>query len=237
MLSLFENVYWHQRWEISPGFFTPGHNDIAAIMDRAQVPKDLTGKRVLDIGAWNGCVSFECERRGAAEVLAIGPEPSHLTGFDRLKEHLNSKVRYELGTIYHLDRSKLGAFEVTICFGVLYHLRHPLLGLDMMRRVCGGEVFLESAALDDDDRPLLQFHRRGELAGDDSNWFSFNRAALEAMLWSSGFEPLHTVLHQHRLSIRARVLAGKPEWMTIKSGEGVYYDTIAKPLFGSPDVY
>ena len=40
------------------------------------MPEDLTGKRVLDIGAWNGCLSFECERRGAREVIALGPASS-----------------------------------------------------------------------------------------------------------------------------------------------------------------
>ena len=72
LAAIFENKVWHQRWEIAPGIFTPGGNDVAQIMDLAGVPASLTGKRVLDIGAWNGCCSFECERRGAAEVIAYG---------------------------------------------------------------------------------------------------------------------------------------------------------------------
>src|SRR6266436_2822961 len=36
-----------------------------------QIPQDLTGKTVLDIGAWDGYFSFEFERRGAKRVLAI----------------------------------------------------------------------------------------------------------------------------------------------------------------------
>ena len=36
-----------------------------------KIPDDLTGWTVLDIGAWHGFFSFECERRGADRVLAV----------------------------------------------------------------------------------------------------------------------------------------------------------------------
>ena len=147
--KLFENIPWHQRWEIAPGVFTPGANPVDVLLNYASVPADLSGKRVLDIGAWNGCFSFECERRNAAEVLAIGPELSENTGFDKLKDYLGSKVKYELGTIYSLDPKVLGYFDVIICFGVVYHLRHPVLAFDMMRRVCSGHLYLETAGIDE----------------------------------------------------------------------------------------
>ncbi len=255
--KLFEGVYWHQKWEIEKGVFTPGRNDIASLMEWAQVPLDLTGKRVLDIGAWNGCFSFECERRGASEILAIGPENPDTSGLHRLKAHLNSKVNYQYGSIYDLRPEKIGKFDVIICFGVIYHLRHPLLGFDMMRRVTapGGELFIESAAIDRDVRhngqsfglseishefdaiPMLQFFRLGELNADPSNWFSMNKPALEQFLQSSGFEPIHVSLYHDRIAARARVISGKPEWMTIGTGEGVYYDIITRPVLGRPDVY
>lgn len=39
-------------------------------LKRLELSDDLSGKRVLDIGAWDGFYSFECEKRGA-KVLAI----------------------------------------------------------------------------------------------------------------------------------------------------------------------
>ncbi|RME70243.1 MAG: hypothetical protein D6781_06735 [Verrucomicrobia bacterium] len=69
--ELFAGIHWHQRWEIAPGLFTPGRNPVAPICDAAGLPARLDGLRVLDVGAWNGCFSFECERRGAAEVVAL----------------------------------------------------------------------------------------------------------------------------------------------------------------------
>ena len=254
MDSLFAGTYWHQKWEIFPGVYTPGINDVGLLLSLAQLPRDLAGKRVLDIGAWNGCISFECERRGA-EVLAIGPEPAETSGFDKLASLLNSKAKYQLGTVYNLDPNNIGKFDIVICFGVLYHLRHPLLALDMIRRVCTGELYLETACIDVDVRtpsgvitldqlspklkeiPLLQFYRLGELNGDESNWFSFNRKALDGMLQSSGFRPSLFENINDRIIIKSSVIQGPPEWMTIGSGEGVYYDTITRPLLGSSDVY
>lgn len=62
---------WHQRWKVREGVYTPGKNPVAQIMDRCRIPTDLAGRRVLDVGANNACFSFECERRGASEIVAI----------------------------------------------------------------------------------------------------------------------------------------------------------------------
>jgi tRNA (mo5U34)-methyltransferase len=254
--ELFKGIYWHQKWEIEPGIFTPGHNDVGFLLKVGGLPANLTGKRILDIGSWNGCVSFECERRGATDILAIGPEDPENTGFNRLRAYLRSNVRYEYGTIYHLDPSKVGTFDIIICFGVLYHLRYPLLGLDMMRRVAKGSLLVESSCIERDIRlpqgkqttlqalnkqlsniPFLQFYRKGELNGDDSNWFSFNQIALTEMLRSSGFEPSSTELVNDRIVVNSNVIPGQPEWLTMKTGEGVYYDVITRPVLGDRDVY
>jgi len=253
--KLFEGIYWHQRWEIEPGVFTPGGNDVLELMNWAHVPPDLAGKRVLDIGAWNGCFSFECERRGAAEVIALGPEQPEHTGFLRLRDHLGSRrVEYQVGTIYDLQPDRIGYFDVIVCFGVIYHLRHPLLGFDMMRRVAKGNLFLESKALDKDVRcdgvgmelarlnpilteiPLMEFFQRDELNADASNWFSPNLAAVKAFLSSSGFEPIHVALHRDRVAAHAAVIPGEPEWLSLRTSEAVY-DTVIKPVLGRREVY
>lgn len=242
LAEVFAGRQWHQRWEVEPGIFTPGGNDVLDIMRWSGVPKSLAGKRVLDIGAWNGCCSFECERRGAAEVIAIGPENPDHAGFNALKAYLGSKVEYRLGTIYDLQPDKIGTFDVVLCFGVLYHLRHPLLGLDMIRRVCRGDLHLETYATPDQPNwpkaPVLEFFRKDELNRDPSNWFSPNAAALDAMLRSAGFETLTLTQHpNNRAAAHARVIPGPPEWMTMGTGEGFYYDVITRPVLGRPDVY
>lgn len=134
--AFFAGVHWHQRWEIFPGVFVPGRNPVDFVCAAAQLPLDLTGKRVLDVGAWNGCFSFECERRGAAEVIAFSLEDPTQWGFDRLHRLLDSRVRYQRGSVYTLTPADLGLFDIILFFGVLYHLRYPLLAIDRLRGVC-----------------------------------------------------------------------------------------------------
>src|SRR5262249_41031030 len=81
--AIFQGVHWHQRWEIFQGVFVPGINPVKDLCELSGLPADLSGKRVLDVGAWNGCFSFECERRGADEVVAFGPENPEEVGFNR----------------------------------------------------------------------------------------------------------------------------------------------------------
>lgn len=192
--------YWHQRWEIFENVFTPGRNPVEELMTQASVPADLSGKRVLDVGAFNCCFSFECERRGAAEVVAMDLQGPAELGFSALRQALDSRcVRFVQGSVYNLNPAILGQFDVVLFFGVLYHLRYPLLAIDQLRRILRGTAYVESLVIDHrflaEGRdfqelasynpaltaiPLWQFYREDELAGDHSNWFGPNiRAVLD----------------------------------------------------------
>ncbi len=211
--ALFDGIHWHQRWEVFDGVHLPGRNDVQTILENVGLPDDLTGKRVLDIGAWNGGFSFECERRGASEVIAFSLEDPDTTGFNRLKDILASKVSYVLGSVYSLDADVLGQFDIVLFLGVLYHLRYPLLAADKLRTVTKGELLIETHVIDDcfipagktsseavslaqvspslSDVPLWQFYRRNELGSDPSNWFGPNLTAVVEGFGSAGFE-VHT---------------------------------------------
>ena len=102
--KFFSDTHWHQRWEVFKGVFSPGTNPVLLLCDWLNIPLDLRGKRILDIGAWNGCFSFECERRGASEVIAFSPENPNDVGFYRIKDAIDSKiVRYKQGSVYDLN--------------------------------------------------------------------------------------------------------------------------------------
>jgi tRNA (mo5U34)-methyltransferase len=252
--ALFEGVYWHQRWEVFRGVTTPGGNSIAELCRYLRLPRDLSGQRVLDVGAWNGCLSFECERRGAREVIALGPEDPAQTGFLRLRHVLNAtRTHYHRGSVYSLRPEELGRFDIVLFCGVLYHLRYPLLGLDSLRRVCTGTLYVETHLLDHEflvkkrgrlkpvglaevapvlaGIPLWRFYRTDELNGDESNWFGPNAAAVVAALESAGFAAEPPRLWGVRGVFRANVKPGPPEFLALRSGEGVYYDVVARDLF------
>jgi tRNA (mo5U34)-methyltransferase len=115
----------------------------------------LTGKTVLDIGAWDGFFSFEFERRGAKRVLAIDSFtwddqrewPRGLECFLLAREFFKSKVEYQRLDVHDLDPKAIGTFDLVFCAGVLYHLRHPLLALEKIRSVTAGQLILETHAL------------------------------------------------------------------------------------------
>ena len=165
---------WHQRFELVPGVETPGDHPIDYLFDLGGVPKQLDGKRVLDIGTTNGGAAFLMERWGAARVVAIDIYPPNRFGFDRLSRFLGSSAEYLQGTVYDLKRLVGGeTFDYVLFWGVLYHLRHPLLALDEVRSVLApdGIVDVETAVCDDElatpaELPVARFYRGGELAAD-----------------------------------------------------------------------
>lgn len=124
---------------LTPGRITQETHDWVARC----LPADLRGKRVLDIGAWDGYYSFLCEQRGA-KVLAIDISPKHREGFDVAKEILHSQVDYRIMSVYDIGNLG-GMFDHVLFFGVIYHLLHPILALQKIREKCKGELFLESS--------------------------------------------------------------------------------------------
>jgi tRNA (mo5U34)-methyltransferase len=168
---------WFQRFALADGIYTPGMNDLEWVFSTAGIPSDLSGKTALDIGTSNGGAAFELERRGAERVVAVDIFPPWWFGFDALKEFLGSRVEFVEGTVYELPALLNETFDIVVFWGVLYHLRHPLLALDSLRALLRGACYLETAVCDGElgtvsSVPLARFYRGAELHGDPSNWFS-----------------------------------------------------------------
>ena len=241
--DVFASFHWHQKWEVFQGVFTPGLNPVDKLCIYAQLPEDLSGMRVLDVGAWNGCFSFECERRGAREVVAYSLEDPQESGFNRLKALLHSKVTYVQGSVYTLSPEDIGFFDVILFFGVLYHLRYPLLAIDRLRTVSQGSVFIESHVLSDrlllrkplsilsrllhlnalfKSTPLWRQYREYELhPKDQSNWFAPNLQAVIESFQSAGFEIDHLVSWaEDRATFKAEVGSQIPDRLRFGTYEG-----------------
>ena len=110
---------WHHRIEVAPGVWTPGLQDTATVLSQIGMPEDLAGMRVLDIGARDGFFSFEAERRGAREVIALDNEPPHHTGFSIAAELLGSKATYITENVYSLNPEQYGRFDLVLFLGVI----------------------------------------------------------------------------------------------------------------------
>jgi tRNA (mo5U34)-methyltransferase len=189
-----ERGWWHSI-ELPDGTVIQGVCDLAGLKNRiAQfpIPQDLRGKRVLDIGAWDGWFSFEMERRGA-EVLAVDNWDNPL--FHQARAMLNSRVEYRQLDMYELTPERVGRFDIVLFMGVLYHLKHPLLALE---RVCA--LTTEMAAVDSfilrekhrpgeqvEERPVMEFYETNEFGGQTDNWVAPSRACLQAFCRTAGF--------------------------------------------------
>ncbi|RFZ82776.1 TIGR04290 family methyltransferase [Mucilaginibacter terrenus] len=171
------------------------------------IPQDLTGKSVLDIGCNAGFYSIEMKRRGASRVLGLDSDEQYLAQARYAAKVLDADIEFRNMSVY--DVGSLGEkFDIVIFMGVLYHLRHPLLALDLLYdNVVGDMLIFQSMQRGSDqvqpveadynfwntqifesrDFPQMYFieHRYSQ---DPTNWWIPNRSGMEAMLRSAGFE-------------------------------------------------
>ena len=124
------------------------------------LPDDLTGMSVLDIGAWDGALSFEAERRSANRVVAVDSFCwsregwGTKDGFECARRLLGSKVEDRELDVLDLSPDTVGVFDLVLFLGVLYHFKHPLLALQRVAGVSRGRLILWTQVdLDDLDRP------------------------------------------------------------------------------------
>jgi tRNA (mo5U34)-methyltransferase len=173
----------------------------------AHLPEDLSGRSVLDIGCNAGFYSMEMKRRGAERVIGIDSDERYLAQARLAGEALGyGNIEFRNLSVY--DVGALGErFDVVIFMGVLYHLRHPLLALDLIREHVAGDMLIfqslqrgssrtmeieEDYEFEETDLffetafPKLHFIER-QYAHDWTNWWVPNRACSEAMLRAAGF--------------------------------------------------
>jgi tRNA (mo5U34)-methyltransferase len=204
-------LLWYHTIDVVPGVTTKGWWDLRHALELLPFP-DLTGKRCLDIGTWDGFYAYEMERRGAAEVVALdlpdlseidyppevladptfdpsetGKQPRN-AGFHLLHELLGSSVKWQAGNIYDVADLGLGTFDFVMLGNLLIHLRDPVRALDSVRRVTGGQLLLADEVFIPNQlvsrrRPL--FELRG--VGRDFQWWVGNAAGLRQLLHVGGF--------------------------------------------------
>jgi tRNA (mo5U34)-methyltransferase len=197
-----EQIGWWHSIDLGGGVVTRGYSDNVGLLKRLQLPADLRGTSVLDIGAFDGFFSFEAERRGAARVLAVdsvewggaGWGVRKKAGFELARTALNSRVTDMELDVLEISPEKVGAFDLVLLLGVLYHVRHPLLLLERVRRVTRQQLILETHVdLLHCDRPAAAFYPGRELVDDPTNWWGPNPAAVEGMLRVAGYRKAQLV--------------------------------------------
>ena len=171
------------------------------------IPADLRGKSVLDIGCNAGFYSIEMKRRGAARVVGIDWDDRYLEQARFAAAVCGADIELRKLSVYEVG--ELGErFDLVLFLGVLYHLRHPLLALDLLHRHVVGDTLLFQSMLRGDDAvlPIKDDYPFSEVAvfdlpafprmsfieksysHDPTNWWIPNAACAMAMLRSAGFD-------------------------------------------------
>lgn len=143
-------TYWYSPIDFGQGVVTGGWNKQRRFSRRKrllQIPEDLSGKRLLDIGSWDGYWALEFERRGADVVCLDNWDDPSFEQFTFVKRYFDCKWEHRRLDVQTLDENVAGEFDVVFFAGVLYHLRYPLDVLERIRRVTKDLLILETVGM------------------------------------------------------------------------------------------
>ena len=171
------------------------------------LPADLSGKTVLDVGCNAGFYCLEMKRRGAARVVGVDSDARYLAQARFAAEVEDAEIEFHQLSVYELPT--LGErFDIVLFMGVLYHLRHPLLALDILHDCVARDLlvfqsmlrgsaetksferdyeFWQTEQFEDSAYPRMYFVEH-KYAHDPTNWWIPTHACAEAMLRSAGFD-------------------------------------------------
>ena len=201
-------IKWYHAFELRPGLNTPGVSEFNAkdAANALKIPADLRGKRALDVGAWDGPMTFELERRGA-EAFALDVQDPTRVGFDVARRVLGSRATHYEGSVYQLPCEELHDLDLIVARGVYYHLKHPILAFERLAAALkmggtlhfegegllnyaedldGKPVNIDFAALNKSNAPLCLVYPNSYKGA--SNWFIPTPAALMVFMRAAGLD-------------------------------------------------
>lgn len=195
-----DKLNWFHKITLPNGVLTNGAGNTPLILSKLKLPADLTGKTVVDIGAFDGFYSFECEKRGATDILAVDSKNwgcGHYIGnrkecFNLAHKALNSKVRdLEVDFDDHKAEQIFGQFDIVLFLGILYHVDNPIQVLQNARKMTK-ELCIIETHVDMLDYPesATRFYPG---SGNSLHWWGFNAKCVEAMALAAGFKRVELI--------------------------------------------
>jgi tRNA (mo5U34)-methyltransferase len=243
--KLIQGKYWHQDFEIVPGVRTHGAYEASILRDQLQLPLDMSGLSLADIGASNGYFSFEARKRGA-RVVAFDFRHKDNSGFG-LAQHINglSDIEHHHINVLDISPDKFGQFDIVLALGLFYHVSDPYMALANCAALSRERLLIESYCV---DRPLWRwfsskpvmrfisdperFPKQSQLNADRSNFWGFTASCLQRMVEDVGFAVQRSKARRDRVLIDAtRVVFDDAETRL-----SIAYDSLPPvPVNGSPD--
>jgi tRNA (mo5U34)-methyltransferase len=199
-LRLIQGRPWHHDFEIVPGVKTGGSYNPGNLWNELQLPEDLHGISLADVGASNGYFSFEARRRGA-RVVAFDFRHKDNSGFG-LAQYINGLADIEHHQVNVLDikAETYGQFDVVLALGLFYHTSDPYLALANCAALSRRRLLIESYCIDSSlpeqlrKEPIMRFipdterfPSQGQINQDRSNFWGFTSTCLCRMVEDVGF--------------------------------------------------
>ena len=203
---------WFHRIDLGDGIFTKTESVMGEPVDHPRetweviqrcLPADLAGKSVLDVGCNGGFYCVEAKRRGARRVLGVDGQRQHVRQALFVRKVLGLDLEFRRFSVYDLHPEKIGAFDITLALGLVYHLKHLVLGLERLYDVTNEMLIVETAIIPPEQTPESFVQQLGEIRQtlhplsfaenppeakeQVYNWFLPSPEALRALLLNTGF--------------------------------------------------
>jgi tRNA (mo5U34)-methyltransferase len=222
---------WFHSFAFSNGCKTNGRDLSARKLDALGLP-DLTGKSVIDVGAFEGFFSFQAERLGAKRVVACDhfvwtwPDSNARSNFEIVRDITSSRIEDLTLPVEDLSPDKAGTYDITRFMGVLYHAPDMVGYLRNVKRVTNELVVIETLvdALHIEE-PVATFYPPASLNNDSSNWWGPNIACVLGMLRRVGFQAarLESIWDRNTVDKVRSGSHADAEHQAVKSGRAVFH--------------
>jgi tRNA (mo5U34)-methyltransferase len=253
-LELIRGKSWHHDFEVIPGVRTNGAYDPASLWDELQLPLDMSGLSLADVGASNGYFSFEACKRGA-RVVAFDFRHKDNSGFG-LAQRINGLNEIEHHQINVLDMTsdRFGQFDIVLALGLFYHVSDPYMALANCAALSSNRLLIESYCIDRDlpqklsSEPVMRFlpdperfPTQGQPNADRSNFWGFTSTCLMRMVEDIGFVVESSNVREDRVFIDAKRGTFATDTARDVSNDtemrlNIAYGTLARvPVNGNPD--
>ena len=209
---------WFHRIDLGGGIFTKTESVMGEPIDhplgpwqtiQKLLPRDLSGKTLLDVGCNAGFYAFEARRRGATRVLGVDGQRQHVRQGLFVRKVLGLDVEFRRLNVYELSPRTVGQFDITLALGLLYHLKHPILALENLYQVTKEILIIETAIMPPRQtpksfpysfgstktvlHPLAYVENPPDAKEQVFNWFLPSVDALMALLRNTGFAEVELV--------------------------------------------
>ena len=227
-LKLVQGRPWHHDFEIIPGVRTHGSYDPSVLWKDLQLPEDLSGLTLADVGASNGYFSFTARHHGA-QVVAFDFRHRDNSGFG-LAQHLNGmhEIEHHHVNVLEISADRYGVFDIVLALGLMYHVPDPFRALANCAQLSRDRLLVESYCIDAvfpqlAAEPVMRFisdpsrqPSQGQPNEDWSNFWGFTSVCLRRMVEDIGFAVDRILVRQDRVLIDARRSVSEPHTARIE---------------------